>query len=225
MSVKLYSTAVQQHSSTARHAVGHPAGLAPAAAFSTCSHSQATGCRESLLQDISSHNATKPYKVALLLPAHTFTPDPHQSHSPAAASSPSIDKQAGMQDSSSGVSDSATEDATTSADESSTADAMQPTLPSAAQHSSVQGLLLTVHVEQEVAGQINLAKATQYIPAGEANISTSSQRVTNTVCSHYQRLLVQSSMLAAQSLAHLTQQQLVLTAPHASSTSPHLIPT
>lgn len=146
--------------------------MTQSAAFSTCTQSLQSGCIKSLLQDTSSDSAASTYKVTLLLPAR---PAAHAFQQP---ENPAIDpskKSADMQNSSSSNRLDSDSDVSPALDDDSSSDtaaaAVKQTHPGSAQRSSLQGMLLTVHVEQEVAGQIHLAEVTQYVPAGEESIN------------------------------------------------------
>jgi hypothetical protein len=128
---------------------------------------------ESLLQETSSDSTDSAYEVTLLLPARhaALNSAPQQPEDPVPHASK---QQADMQDNSNRLDSENEADAVVTIDETRSSDTsaagVQPTRPGSAQRSSRQGMLLSVHVEQEVAGQMHLAELTQYVPAGEKGI-------------------------------------------------------
>lgn len=149
LSVTAYVAAVPlaaNSSSTAQHAPGSIAG-ALAASFRTCKNSTGSGCIASLLTGTSS--STGMYRVpALLLPAQ--------------AGQQTADSSAHGTNSSQEVPPPAGGDAP-----SSPAASIHTTAAAApAQHSGVHDMLLTVHAEQEVAGQVYLVVSSQLVRAG-----------------------------------------------------------
>jgi cytoskeletal protein RodZ len=151
--------------------------MTPSAAFSTCAQSLSAGCIDSLLQETSNDIAAGTYKVTLLLPACPAVQAFQQPDNPAQ----DLSKQrADMQNSSSSDIPDRDSDNSSALDENSSSNtaaaaaaAVQPKSPTPVQRSGLQGMLLTVHVEQEVAGQVHLAEVTQYVPAGEKGMISS----------------------------------------------------
>lgn len=122
------------------------------------------------------------YNVALLLPTQHQQQPVAPSVAAAADSASSVDdssSDAQLQHTAEGDGSSSISAATVNVNSFTAADTAttqqqpmannQPTLsPAPAQHSSKRsaGLLLTIHAEQEVAGQVYLTTTTQLVPAG-----------------------------------------------------------
>lgn len=171
LSLKAYAAALQPGSSGTAAQQGHSSSIAPLATFSSCINSTRSGCTKALLDD-SSSSESNTYQVALLLPSAAHSEqrlDPSPGPSTTAAANPETSSDTYHSSGVVIVSGSGSDDQVQSDSPAvQAAEGQHSSAPRTAQRSSMQDMLVTVHAEQEVAGQVYLAVSAQLVQAGEA---------------------------------------------------------